>query len=492
MMIEAAANSSRPLVPGLPPELAGRKIWAPNPGSQSLFLACPIYETLYEGTRGPGKTLGLLMDYAQDVGVGLGRGWRGILFRRTYKQLDDVVSKSRRFFHEVFPKARFNASDYVWSFPEGEQLLLRYMDKPEDYWNYHGHEYPWIGWEELTNWPNLECYDSMQSCSRWPSDISVPQAFYAKRRIRATCNPYGKGHNAVKRRFIDPAPAGVPVTEKGLTRVRIRGHWSENRQLLQTSPDYPEVLARDNNAERKKAWLDGSWDINAGGMFDDLWDEKKHTVRPFEIPKTWQIDRSMDWGSSKPFSIGWHAESDGTEAVLADGRKRSFPRGTLFQIAEWYGWSGKENEGCRMLAENVARGIKEREKSFAWGTRVRPGPADSSIFDVDEGDSIADKFARNGIRWETADKSPGSRKAGAEDLRTRFAALLDHPMEHPGLIFFDTCRHSIRTIATISRDEDDPDDVDSEAEDHAYDMTRYRCMFQRRRSTAGSLPFGGG
>lgn len=55
--------------------------WAPHPGSQTLFLSSPVYETLYEGTRGPGKTDALLMDYAQHVGQGFGENWRGILFR---------------------------------------------------------------------------------------------------------------------------------------------------------------------------------------------------------------------------------------------------------------------------------------------------------------------------------------------------------------------------------------------------------------------------
>ena len=44
--------------------------WAPQPGSQESFLSCPVYEVLYEGTRGPGKTDALLMDFLQHVGQG--------------------------------------------------------------------------------------------------------------------------------------------------------------------------------------------------------------------------------------------------------------------------------------------------------------------------------------------------------------------------------------------------------------------------------------
>ena len=70
---------------------------------------------------------------------------------------------------------------------------------------------------------------------------------------------------------------------------------------------------------RERAWLFGDWDITAGGMFDDLWDASVHVVQPFEIPGTWYLDRSFDWGSSKPYSVGWWAESDGSDIKLADG-----------------------------------------------------------------------------------------------------------------------------------------------------------------------------
>lgn len=44
-----------------------------------------------------------------------------------------------------------------------------------------------------------------------------------------------------------------------------------------------------------KAMLEGSWDIVAGGMFDDLWNPGVHVIAPFEIPSSWRIDRSFDW-----------------------------------------------------------------------------------------------------------------------------------------------------------------------------------------------------
>ncbi|NJB67509.1 hypothetical protein GGQ74_001149 [Desulfobaculum xiamenense] len=458
-------------------------VWTPQPGSQSLFLSCPHFECLYEGTRGPGKTDALIMDFAQHVGLGFGLSWRGILFRETYKQLSDVVVKTKKWFRRIFPGARFNESDMGWRWPGGEELLLRYMNRPDDYWNYHGHEYPWIGWEELTNWAGPDCYDAMKACCR-SSDPRVP------RKYRATCNPFGKGHNWVKHRFIDPAPPGVPIRDgNGRIRVRLHGSIRENRILLAADPDYLKSLEADTNVNRRRAWLYGDWDIVAGGAVDDVWDRESHVLRPFEIPHSWRIDRSFDWGSSRPFSVGWWAESDGTEVRMADGRMRCLPRGTLVRVAEWYGWNGQPNEGCRMLAVEIAEGIRRREAEHPAlkGRRVLPGPADASIFDAENGVCIADDMGKRGVRWERADKRPGSRRNGLEKVRKLLKAGLERPMEHPGLFVFDTCTHFIRTVPVLPRSERDPDDVETEAEDHIYDETRYRATARVTTTTSQEL-----
>ena len=459
-------------------------VWKPQAGSQVAFMTCPIGEALYEGTRGPGKTDALGMDFAQFCGLGFGAAWRGILFRETYPQLADVVAKTKKWFYRIFPGIKFNASDYHWTWPTGEQLLLRHMRVEDDYWNYHGHEYPWIGWEELTNWKDIACYDSMKVCSR-SSHPGMP------RRYRSTANPYGVGHGWVKSYFIDPAPPGVVIRGDGMPRVRIHGNVYENKILLAADPDYIIKLSSISDENKRKAWLEGSWDIVSGGMFDGVWRDEVHSIQPFQIPPRWRIDRSFDWGSSAPFSVGWWATSDGTEVVTHTDEegpvKRAFPRGTLFRVAEWYGWNGKANEGCRMLASEIGRGIRKRELEMGWEGRVQSGPADSSIFDTVNGVCIADDMANAGIGWERADKSPGSRRNGAERMREKMAAGLVHPMEAPGFFVFNTCRHFLRTVPSIPRSDKDPDDVNTDAEDHAYDDARYRCLMPARVASVEPL-----
>ena len=465
-------------------------IWEPHEGSQELFLSCPVFECLYEGTRGPGKTDALLMDYAQDVGRGYGADWRGIVFRREYKELDDIVKKSKKWFRRIFPRARFleSKSDYKWKFPDGEELFFRAAKNIDDYWSYHGHEYPFLGWEELTNWPDLRLYLDMMSVCR-SSNPNVP------RKYRATANPYGPGHNSVKSRFIDPMPPGVIYKDpEGRERVRIHGSIYENKTLLAADPQYLENLKAIKDKNKRRAWLFGDWDIVAGGAIDDVWDRDIHEIAPFKIPSSWYVDRAFDWGSSKPFSVGWWAESDGTEATLADGRKKSWPRGTLFRIAEWYGWNGNPNEGVRMIDSNIGKGIREREtklKEYHTGMRILPGPADSSIFDADPGkDSTAQginagyygkSIHKNRDIFVHADKSPGSRKRRLESLRRHLNASLEKRMEDPGLFVFDTCRDGfLRTMPVLTRDRNDPDDVDTDAEDHVMDETGYRLTATKK------------
>lgn len=197
-----------------------------------------------------------------------------------------------------------------------------------------------------------------------------------------------------------------------------------------------------------------------GAMFGDVWQEGVHIVEPFAIPQTWMVRRAFDWGSSAPFSVGWWALSNGES--LPDGRW--WPKGTRFRVAEWYGWSGKPNQGLRLVATEIARGIKRIEAGFDFA--VRPGPADTNIFDVVNGVCMAADMARVGVRWERADKSKGSRRRGAQQMRESLHASCQRPMEAPGLFIFRTCAQFLRVVPTLPRDRLDPEDVDDAAEDH--------------------------
>lgn len=452
--------------------------WAPQPGSQQAFLACPVFEVLLEGERGGGKTDCLLMDFAQHCGKGLGADWRGVLFRRTFPELGDVIAKSRKWFAQIFPNAVFNISNSTWTWPTGEQLLLRPFERTDDYWKYHGHAYPWQGWEELTNWATLDGYKMMFSCCR-STNPNAP------RKIRATTNPHGIGHNVVKARWRLPGSRWKVITDSydetgnlEPPRVAIPSRLSENRILLSADPDYKQrMLSAATSESMRAAWGEGDWEVTAGGMFDDLWSRPVHVIPYFPshlIPGGWRVDRSLDWGSAKPFSVGWWLESDGTPLELPGGRVIGEVDGDLIRYNEWYGCAEKPNTGLQMVAREVAQGIIEREEGMSIRGRVRPGPADHNIFSDEAGDDDARVMARAGVRWVKASKGPGSRKKGWEAIRGRLEAQTQPMPRSPGLVVTERCEKFISILPVAPRSDYDPDDVDTDSEDHIPDEVRYR------------------
>lgn len=443
--------------------------WRPNSRAQDLFLCCLLPEVLFGGSRGPGKTDSLLMAFFQFVGRGYGADWKGIIFRQTYKQLEEIVAKTRRFFPAMCAGAVFRAGAMEWVFPAGESLKLRHARRPADMENYQGHEYPFVGFDELCNLHEQETYERAKGFCR-SSNPHVPKM------LRATANPLGPGHLWVKRYFIDPAPPLTVIeTERG-DRVFIPATIYDNVNLREADPDYVRRLESITDENLRRAWLEGDWNVVAGSFFGDVW-TGRNVIAPFAVPADWYVFRAMDWGSARPFSIGWWAVADGNEA----GDGRIYPRGALVRINEWYGAKRDmagltiPNEGLRLSSREVARGILERERLMRerWGIAVRPGPADPAIYASVDGPSVADNMAAEGVSFERADNS---RVTGWQQMRERIWGEDEKPL----LYVFKTCTEFIRTIPAAPRDERIPDDIDTEYEDHVADEARYACMWRRR------------
>ena len=490
-------------------------VWAPiKDSSQALAIVSPAQHTLYHGARGPGKTITQLMRFRSRVGLGYGSYWRGIIFDREFKNLSDLVAQSERFFPKFEDGCKWMASAiaYKWVWSTGEELLFRHVKKLSDYDDFHGHEYPFIGWNELTKQPTAELYDKFMSLNRcsFDSEIHTPTRIVNGTRIYATkdqkplppiplevfstTNPNGPGHNWVKRRFIDVAKNGEIVRKKVSyfdnlvgktievvrTQVAIFGSFFENTFL---PPVYRAGLIEScaNNPNLAEAWIRGNWDVNAGGALDDVWDTKVHVINRFPIPPQWKVDRSFDWGSTHPFSTMWWAEANGEEVTLPNGETWCPATGSLIAIDEDYGSEGEHsNKGMKLSATDVAKRIIEKEaalKSEKWITHTpQAGPADNQIRNVTESDvdTIETKFNKQGIYWSSSDKSSGSRKIGLQLMRDRLQAA--SIKEGPAIYFMRNCTNAIELIPPLPRDEKDLDDVDTNAEDHIWDAVRYRVL----------------
>lgn len=483
--------------------------WAPQPGSQTLFVRTPpatIFECLLEGNRGGGKTAVLIASFLQHVAQGHGAAWRGMILRREYDDLKDVWKKCEELIPVVFPDAKKNWTEKTWTFRDGEVLMLRYAKAHEHFDGWKGQEWPFIAFEELTEQPDDILYKLFMSICRC-SKPGVPIMF------RATTNPYGRGHAWVKARFQLPLQGdnvmqviegewekvendkGVMVDIKRPNRAVIRSKLTENKVLLHAQPDYiSQILDAARNDEEKKAWLFGDWNVTAGGMIYDVWHQGRWAVTPEftaqEIPAGWRIDRAYDHGQSSPFSYGLWAESNG-EAIHKGGRSWGRVRGDLFLIREWYGWSGEPKVGLRMASKNIAEGILEREALWGFKGRVKVGVADNELMGPTDGSKTpASEMLKVGVRWNAAKKGPGSRKRGWELLRDRLTWSVpgeEGVREKPGLFVSEGCYQWLRTVPSLSRYDKDLDDIDPKEEDHAADMTRYRLAIESTRLTRKRL-----
>lgn len=451
-------------------------LWQPQEGPQTALLACPIFEVFYGGARGGGKTESSIGDWLQHSSL-YAENAIGIFFRRKLVQLAEVIARTK----QLFPKigAKYNEQQKTWTMANGARLKFAYLEKDSDAEEYQGHNYTRIYIEELTNFPSPSPVDRLRATLR--SGTGVPVG------MRLTGNPGGPGHNWVKKRYIDPDPRGYRVITEStdleldgkkitvsLDRVFIPSKIGDNQLLIRNDPTYVLRLKQSGSEALVKAWLEGNWDIVDGAFFDE-W-SPKHVLKDHEwlqrIPRSAQVFRAFDWGSAKPFSCGWYAISDGTWGL---------PYGALLKFHEWYGANGP-NKGLKMTADLVAQGIKVRDRDLRH--RIAYGVADPAIYIRDGGPSIAESMAIQGITWRRADNK---RKTGWEQMRMRLVGDGETPM----LYFLDCCADSIRTIPTLQHDEGDPEDLDTEAEDHAADETRYACM-SRPWVPAGKIEPGSG
>lgn len=455
-------------------ELVQTIVWQPQAGPQSALVACPIFEVFFGGARGGGKTDGSLGDWLQHSSQ-YGVDAIGVFFRRKFKQLSEVIARSKQIFKPL--GAKYNEQKAEWTMPNGARLLFRYLERDSDAEEYQGHNYTRIYIEEVTNFPSPAPINKLRATLR--SAVGVPVG------MRLTGNPGGPGHNWVKDRYITPCPAGFKVIREeteievdgvvrviALERVFIPSKLGDNKLLINNDPTYVLRLRQAGSEALVKAWLDGNWDVIDGTFFDE-WSSKNVLSLDWldVIPKRCFKFRAMDWGSAKPFSIGWYALSDGSWGL---------PDGALVKYREWYG-AKAPNVGLKMDAPLVAIGILERE--MLHQDYVSYGTADPAIFIRNGGPSIAEMMLLKGCTWRAADNK---RLPGAEAMRARIVGENGLPM----LYFLESCEDSIRTIPTLQHDEKNPEDVDTESEDHAYDETRYAVTSRPWAPKGKATPLG--
>jgi hypothetical protein len=437
--------------------------WTPQLGPQAVFVDSDVFDLVYGGARGGGKTDAALGDFALHEAAHGGEA-QGLLVRRTRTALEPTVERAKAIYAAAGAKWQAQRSRFVW--PSGAMLYFRHLAHDADAELYQGHSYTRVYVEELTQFSSPRPVDKLKATLRSAAGATCG--------FRATCNPGGAGHNWVKARYIDVGP-WRQVERAGLTQMFIPARLADNPKLADSDPGYVDRLRQSGSATLVKAWLEGDWNIVEGAFFD-RW-SARNIVPPFAIPPFWARIRSLDWGSAAPFSVGWWAiASDPTpvgDVVI--------PRGAMIRYREWYG--ARDGEGLRLTAEEVAAGILARER----GEKIADAVADPSIFAANGGPSIAESMARAGCWQRPADNTRVGKLgalSGWDQVRARIAGRDGAPL----LYVFETCRDFIRTVPVLQHDPARPEDVDTAAEDHIADETRYACLSRTVGAKAPAAP----
>ena len=420
-------------------------VFKPNTGPQTDFLASAEREVFYGGARGGGKSYAMLVDplrYCDKT------HHRALLLRRTMPELRDLITHSQRLYNRAFPGAKWREQEKEWRFPSGAKIEFGYAENMTDALRYQGQSYTWIGIDELPQYPSPDIYNFLRSSLR-SVDPEIPVF------MRSTGNPGNIGSQWVREMFVNPAEPNktfnleisTPTGTKRITRRFIPAKLQDNPYLMQTD-DYYAMLASLPEIQRKQ-FLDGDWDAFEDSAFPEF-NKNTHVVDPFEIPKGWQRFRSADWGYSSPACVLWFA-------IDYDNNL----------------WIYRELYTKKITADVFARKVLELEK----GEYIRYGVLDASTWAKrgDIGPSIAETMVQQGCRWRPSDRTPKSRISGKLEIHKRLKPS-ENEKKEPGLRIFSSCRNLIRTLPILPLDESNPEDINTDVEDHAYDALRYGCM----------------
>jgi hypothetical protein len=431
--------------------------WIPHAGGQTEFLARGEFEALYGGRAGPGKTDCLIAAPTRWI---VYPDFKGLLLRRTFPQLQEIIDRC----YQRYPGLGgvYRSTEHRWYFPSGGTIQLGHMQHETDKYNYQGKEYNFIGPDELTQFLEsqiLYLFSRLRS-----TNPAIPTQF------RATTNPGGIGHKWVKDRYVTMTEPGKTYIDPktGLSRVFIPGQREDNPSLFENDPGYLSRLDALPEIERLRL-KDGIWDSFEGQIFTEL-SQRVHGIEPFDIPPEWERFCVLDWGFAKPFSVGWYA-------VDYDG--------ILYRYREWYGTKpDTEDTGIKMLAYEVANGILDRER----GEKIRMRIADPSIWHPrppsrkgeSRGQTIKEDFDGQGVYFVKADND---RAQGKQQVHKRLrieedidSSTGEIESEHAMFRCFNSCEHFWRTMLEVREDPKNPEDVDTDQEDHVYDEFRYMCM----------------
>jgi hypothetical protein len=417
---------------------------------QQVFHDATEFDVLYGGAAGGGKTRALLMEgiraCVRHPGIRVGA------FRRTYDELaESFFPELAHIGYAADVGARWNGSDRELRFANGSLIRFRYLETVMDATRRQGGQYQLVLLDERTLIPPDAVSILVDERIRTGS-VNIPVLG-----VRSGTNPGGPGHGQCRDRYIVPTDYGQSTytDSHGRTVRFIPAKVSDNPHIERADPGYIRRLDAIPDPARRAAMRDGSWDSFAGQVFQE-WRHDRHVVPRFAIPGEWRRVAGVDWGYAAPWCVLW-------AAVDGDGR-------IWFYRERYERQVGETDQAQRILADEHLEPVSP----------IRF--ADPSMWKQNgEGLPIADRYGVEGVALVPAnnDRVPGLQRLhtaladGAACLHHRDLGWERCPRLH---VLEATCPNLVRTLPMLPYDRLKVEDVDTDAEDHAYDAARYLVM----------------
>ena len=364
---------------------------------------------------------------------------KGLLLRRTFPELqENHIFKIQ----EEWKGLDWNSKDSRFMFPNGSYLKLGSAQFEVDILKYQGSEFDDIGIDECTNFTKYQ-FDILRSCLRTTNPKIKTQVYLGG-------NPGGVGHGWVKSEFI---------THNLEDHEFIPAKVFDNYTLMKADPTYLEELKK-LPTDLRKAFLEGDWDVFSGQVFTE-WRPDKHVVKHFEYPlELCKKTIGFDWGFNAPGCAIWLAHT---------------PDMRIYAYRELY-QSGKN-------PEEWAKQIMLYIKNEPIESLILPHDCFATV----QGHiAIADVFKENGITRIQRGKTL-SHNARLNRVAITHQYLSGAPDGRPYLQVHESCQNLIRTLPEMVYSKTNPEDVDTDGEDHAYDALSIALLEKVMLNTGGGI-----
>lgn len=412
---------------------------------QQLFHHATADEVFFGGAVGGGKSYAILWD-AVFFCINHKKVTAAI-FRRTYPELEkSIILEALR----VIPASWYiyNKKEHRMYFTATDSILeFNYCQYDQDVYQFQSAQYARLYFDELTHFNKFQYIYLLSRLRHAVHEGEEPLKLQAK----SGSNPGNVGHEWVKNRFIKDVMPGVqaertdPETGSTYTTIYIPSRLHDNQYLMQDDSYVKNLMKQDR--EDRKALLEGDWDILKGQYFEE-WRYDKHVIDPIQIPEWWTHVRCMDWGYTKPAAVLWLAFS---------------PEGTCYVYRELIVTKTSDTE----LAAKI--------KDLTGKQHIQFTVADPSIWSItqyERGESIAYRLIASGV---DVLKGDNNRISGWNVIHSYLHYDEKEKIE-PKLKVFSTCTYLIETLPGLIHDDHNPEDLDTQGDDHAADALRYGLM----------------